>query len=134
MTVYASFMTRPMAFDMRSHSRVFDGQLPPARRRQPVVLRAPAELRHRPFGLDPALVLEAVQGRVERALVDLQHVLGDLLDAFGDRPAVQGILLQRAQDEQVERAGQQIWDGGSWCRLSTLPAMVSTVNTKNAIW
>ena len=101
-------MTRPMAFDIRSQSRASTVSWRRPDGGQVVVLGAAAELRDLPLGLDPSLVLEAMQGGVERALVDLQHVLGDLLDALGDRPAVQGVLLQRAQDEQVERAGQQI--------------------------
>ena len=32
---------------------------------------------------------------------------GDFLDAFGDGPTVQRILLERPQDEQVERAGER---------------------------
>ena len=113
---YASFITRldgvrhPLPFAR------FDGELTAAGRREPVVLGPAAELRHLPLGFDPALMLEPMQGRVERALVDLEHVFGDLLDALGDRPAVQGVLLQRAQDQQVERAGQQIGGVGSWCR------------------
>jgi hypothetical protein len=58
--------------------------------------------------LDPALVLEAVQRRIQRSLVHLQHVFGDLLDPVGDRPAVQRLPLQRAEDQQVERSGQEI--------------------------
>jgi hypothetical protein len=44
-------------------------------------------------------MLEAVQGRVEGTLVDLQHVLGNLLDSLGDRPPMEGVLLQRAKDQ-----------------------------------
>ena len=87
----------------------FNGELTAAGRREPVILGPAAELRHLPLGFEPALKLEPVQGRVERALVDLQHVFGNRLDALRDCPAVQGVLLQRAQDQQVERAGQQIW-------------------------
>ena len=128
--VYASFMTRPIAFDMRSHSRALDGQLPASGRRQAVVLGAPAELRHRPFGFDPAPMLEAMQGRVERALVDLEHVFGDLLDALGDRPPVLRILLERAQDQQVERAGKQVGGAGHGVDCRHYRTVVSTVNTK----
>jgi hypothetical protein len=53
-------------------------------------------------------MFEAVPGRVERALVDLQHVFGNLLDASGYRPPARRVLLERAQNEQIERAGQQI--------------------------
>ena len=126
---YASLMTR---LDRVLHPvplTRFDGELLPSRRRQPVVLGPPAELGHLPLGFDPALMLEPVQGRVERALVDLEHVLGNVLDALGDRPAMERVLLQRAKDQQVQRSGEQIWGAGplvstddtigSWCRLST---------------
>ena len=51
-------------------------------------------------------MLEAMESGVERALVDLQDVLRNLLDALGDRPAVQGVFLQRAQNQQIDRARQ----------------------------
>jgi hypothetical protein len=53
-------------------------------------------------------MLETMERRVERALVDLQDVLRDLLNALGDRPAVERLRLQRPQDEQVERARKEI--------------------------
>jgi hypothetical protein len=40
-----------------------------------------------------------MEGRVERALADLQDVLGHLLDALGDAPAVHGPYGQRLQNE-----------------------------------
>jgi len=43
-----------------------------------------------------------MEGRIERALVDLQDVSRNLQDALGDGPAVQGFLLQRAQDQPIE--------------------------------
>ena len=82
-------------------------------RREPVVLGATTELRHGPLRLDPVLMLQAMESRVEGALVDLQDVLRNLLDAFRDRPAVQGTGLQRPEDQQVERARQDVRDGVS---------------------
>ena len=46
---------------------------------------APVVLGCAPFGRNPALVLEAVQRRVERALLDAQQIIRNLLDALGDR-------------------------------------------------
>jgi len=40
---------------------------------------------------DPTLLLQPVQCRIERALLDLQDFGRYLLDAFGDRPAVLGL-------------------------------------------
>src|SRR5262245_57508925 len=86
----------------------FDRELTAPGRGEVVILGAAAQLRDFPRRLDPALVLETMEGRIERALVDLQDVPRNLLDALGDGPTVQGILLQRAQDQQIERAGQQV--------------------------
>jgi hypothetical protein len=56
---------------------------------------------------DPAAFDEAVQCRIERALLDAQHFVGITLNRFRDRVAVRGSEQQRAQDEQVQRALQQ---------------------------
>src|SRR5262249_6129124 len=103
-----------------------------AGRGEVVVLGAAAQLRDLPLGLDPAPVLETMEGRIERALVDLQDVLGNLLDALGDGPAVLGILLQRAEDQQIERAGQQIGRSRHGVDYRHYDVLVSTVNTKPA--
>src|ERR1700694_4343591 len=46
----------------------------PSRRGQPVEARPPVVLGEPPVGANPALLLEPVERRVERALVELQHV------------------------------------------------------------
>ena len=79
----------------------FNRELAPARRREPVVPRAAAELGHRPFGLYPSTVLEAMERWIQRALGDPQHVIGDLLDSFRNHPSVQGVLLQRPEDKHA---------------------------------
>ena len=103
--VYASFMTRPIAADIRSHSRASTASCRRPDRGELVVLRPPAELGDGPLRLDPALMLEAMQRGIERALVDLQHVFGDLLDALRDRPAVQRLRLERPQDHRSRVPG-----------------------------
>src|SRR5262245_36555506 len=108
----------------------FNRELTAARRGEAVIPGAAAELRDPPLGLDPALVLEAMEGRIQRALIDLQDVLGNLLDALGDGPAVQGILLQRAQNQQIERAGQQIGRSRHGVDSRYYRVLVSTINTK----
>src|ERR687891_1703351 len=110
----------------------FDRELTAARRGKVVILGAAAQLRDLPLGLDPALVLETMEGRIERALVDLQDVSGNLLDPLGDGPAVQGILLQRAQDQQIERAGQQIGRSRHGVDRRHYKVLVSAANTKPA--
>jgi hypothetical protein len=41
-------------------------------------------------------------------MLDLEHVIGPALDGVGNRVAVRGAGGQRAEDEQVERALQQL--------------------------
>jgi len=62
----------------------------------------------RPFGFDPGFLLEAVQSRVERALLNLKDFLRDLLDAFGDGPAMFGFERNGFEDEKVESALDEI--------------------------
>ena len=66
---------------------------PPARG-QRVVARAAVVDGDAPLGADEPLLLEAIEGRIERPLPELQHVLRPLLDAFGDAPAVHRLELQ----------------------------------------
>src|SRR5919199_1076590 len=53
----------------------FDRELTAARRGEVVILGAAAQLRNLPLGLDPALMLETMESRIHRALIDLQDVL-----------------------------------------------------------
>src|SRR5687767_14475948 len=48
----------------------------PTGRCQPVILRALLVFRELPLGVDQAALLEAVERRVQRSVVDVQHVLG----------------------------------------------------------
>ena len=73
-----------------------------------VELGAAIVLRNAFFGRDPAAFDEAMEGRIERALLDLEHVLGLALDSFGDGMAVGGAGRERAQDEQIEGALQKL--------------------------
>ncbi len=59
------------------------------------------------FGGDPATFNEAVESGIERALFDLQHVVGVEFDGFGDGVAVGGAKEQGAEDEQVEGTLEQ---------------------------
>jgi hypothetical protein len=58
------------------------GELFATERRQRVVARAPVVLGGAPLGVDPAVQQQPLQRRVQRALADLQHVVGDLLQAL----------------------------------------------------
>src|SRR5690348_191824 len=73
------------------------------RARELVELRAPIVVRLAPLRLDPAAPFEAMEGRIERSLRNLERRRGDLADALRDRPAVLRLEGQRFQDEQIER-------------------------------
>ena len=66
-----------------------------------VVSRPPIVLGDSPTGLDPSPALESVQSRVQRALLDLKNIARDLLNAFGDGPAMLGLKRKRLEDEEV---------------------------------
>jgi hypothetical protein len=51
--------------------------------------------------------------RVERALVNLQDVLGDLLDALRNRPAVERLRLKGPKDEEIQGTRKKVWNGVS---------------------
>ena len=70
--------------------------------------RAPVVLGRAPLGGDPALPLEALQRGIERALLDLQDVVGELADPLRDRPAVQRLERDRLQDQQIDGALNEI--------------------------
>src|ERR1039458_2910997 len=76
--------------------------------RQFVKPRAPPHLRSAPFRRDPPLVLQTVQRRIERSLVDPQHIPRNLLDGLGDGPPVLRPGLRSEENQQIERALQQV--------------------------
>ena len=55
-----------------------------------------------PLGLDPTLLLEAMQSGVERALLHLEDFAGKLLNPLGDGPSVEGFEKERFEDQEVE--------------------------------
>jgi len=73
------------------------------------------EFRDTPFGLDPSLVFETVKRRIQRSLVDFEHVLGNLLDSLGYCPAVLRLLLKRSKDQKVESALEKVERLSSFC-------------------
>src|SRR3954451_17264593 len=79
-----------------------------ARFGQRVELHLAAVVRLAPLGLDPALLLEPVERRVQRALLHLQLFLRDLLDALADGPAMFWLERHHLEDQQVERALHEI--------------------------
>ena len=73
-------------------------------RSQRIEFGAAIVFRLSPFGLNPPLLLEAMQSGIKRALIDLQHLLGHLTDALRDPPAVHGLQSKRLEDQQVQGA------------------------------
>ena len=67
--------------------------------RQSIKPRAPVVLGGAPVGGDPALLFEALQCGVERSLLDLKDVVGQLPDPLRDRPAVQRLERDGLQDQ-----------------------------------
>jgi hypothetical protein len=61
-----------------------------------------------PVGADPALPQHPLEGGIERALLDPEHVAGELIDPLADAPTVHRLEGQRLQDQQLEGAGKQI--------------------------
>ena len=78
------------------------------------------------MGLDPAAPLQAVQSRVEGALLHLQRFARDLLQAFGDGPAVKRFQSKGFEDKEIECALGQLQPFVSNAR-STLPLLHRTI-------
>jgi len=81
---------------------------PPAGGSQAVVLRLPLVFRLAPFGRNQALVLQPVQGGVQRSLLNLETITGDLLNPKEHAVAVKRAQRHRLENQQIERALQQL--------------------------
>src|SRR5439155_12463185 len=82
-----------------------------ARARQFVEAGPSVVLRGAPLRPDPTLRLQAIERGIERALVDLQDVLGELLNPLGDPPAVHGRREQGLQDKDIEGPLEEVGSG-----------------------
>jgi hypothetical protein len=60
-----------------------------------------------PFGLKPAIVFEAVERGIERALVDLEEFFRNLLKPLRDGIAVAGAQGDNLQDQHIESAAEK---------------------------
>ena len=83
-------------------------ELFPSGGRELVVLGFAVVLREAPLGLEPAALFHAVEGGVERALFDLQSLVGGLANPRGGGVAVARSPLQRFEDEEVEGALEEV--------------------------
>jgi hypothetical protein len=61
-----------------------------------------------PFGGNPAVLLQAVEGWIERALLYLQNLFRYLLYPFGDGPSMLRLVGEGAENEKVESALNKI--------------------------
>src|SRR3954447_21021976 len=75
---------------------------------QLVEFRAPIVFGNTPASLDPAAPLQAMEGGIERALLDAQHLARNLLDALGYGPAVLRFQRKGLQDEQIQRSLRKV--------------------------
>src|SRR5207245_3539397 len=83
-------------------------QLPPPLRRQPVELRSPVVLRDSRFDRNPSSLDQPVQRRIQRSLLDLQHIVGVELDCLCNGVPVRRPQQQRTQNQQVQGPLQQL--------------------------
>src|SRR6185436_5862638 len=67
-----------------------------------VIAGAAVVLGRPPGAVDVTAVLEPLERRVERSLIDVEAPLGHLLDPGADAPAVHGLERQRLEDEEVD--------------------------------
>src|ERR1051326_6470732 len=84
------------------------GELLPPRPGELVVAGAAPGRRHPPFGLDPPLELETLEGGVEGAFLDPERVAGEPPDVLGDAVAVQGPEREGLEEQEVEGAGKEV--------------------------
>src|SRR5262245_29506444 len=61
-----------------------------------------------PLGSNQVLTFEAVERGIQRALPQLEHVLGPLFDAFGNAPSMHRLELQRLEHQHVEGPLQDV--------------------------
>src|SRR4051812_27468398 len=103
-----------------------------------VVLCPPVVFAVAPLRLDPPLLLQLVQRRVERSLSHLQDLIRHLADALRDRPAVHRLERDHFQNQKVQRALNEICRlAHEWCtpvgyRQENTPAPVG--NQGESLW
>jgi hypothetical protein len=79
-----------------------------AQRSEPVILEfSIAFFGHFPFRGDPIVLHEAMKSRVERAVLDLKHLVAGALNVFCDGMAVRWTGQQGAEDQHIQRALQE---------------------------
>ena len=104
---------------VRVHSARFRGELATAGGGDGVEAGAPVVVADTPGALDPGLLLEPEQRRIDGALVQRQAAVGDLLNPPGDAVAVERAHRREClEHHQVERAVRHLGVGrGAWLLL-----------------
>src|SRR5580765_1258077 len=82
--------------------------MPAPQSREGVEFCATPELARLPLSGNPALLLQFMERRIERAIANLQHIARDLLQALTDGPAMQRLQSQDLEKQKVQRALHQI--------------------------
>ena len=100
-----------------------DGQLLLSRGSKLIKTGSAAQFGDTPFRGDQTLVFQPVQRGVKRSLIDLEDVLGDLLDPFGDGPSVQAIRLQ--QFSKSSRSSIALQEGRAGSRVALVSSFYS---------
>src|SRR5690349_6831538 len=77
------------------------GELRPAFARELVIARAAVVFGWSPLAGDPALLLQATEGRKQRSRLDGECTTGDLADAVGYADTMQGLQLEGAEDQEI---------------------------------
>jgi len=62
-----------------------------------------------PMGFEPAVLEHALEGRVERAFLDLEEILGGTLDLLREGIPVEGAALEGAEDHHFEGSGEEVF-------------------------
>jgi hypothetical protein len=105
---------------------VSSDELLPARWRQPIVAKlAIMVLGHFPSRDKPPIALQAMQRRIQRTMLNLQHIVGGALNVPSDLTAMTRAKQQRSQDQHIERPLQEgdtirRWLGHGVSRMSTI--------------
>src|SRR4051812_45225534 len=86
----------------------FGVELLPALRGQSIELGAPIVLGGALLERNPAALDQPVKRRIEGSLLDQEHVVRATLDRLRDRMAVRRSPPERAQNEQIQRALQEL--------------------------
>jgi len=73
-----------------------------------IKLGAAIVLRYSPARGDPVLALQAMERGIQRALLHKQNFAGNLVDALRNRPAVQGLQSDGAENQEVQSALREI--------------------------